>query len=391
MLPAYYEYSCPVKILCGRKALSNLAHELQQLHVARPLLITDQGVLRAGLFEKVLAALGDCGMQPGATFTDTPADSSNRIVNRVAELYRAERCDGFVAIGGGSVLDTAKGVSIVVGQDVQDLLGWQGVDRISAVLPPYVAIPTTAGTGSEVTAVAVIYNEDAHAKMAFVSQKLYPQVAIIDPQMMLTMPAKITAATGMDALTHAVEALYSLQHNPVSDAMADAAIRLVFTHLQKAVEDGADEEARLGMANAALLAGISFSNSMVGVVHALAHATGAVAHVPHGVANSIYLPEGMRYNIGRAAEAVARVAELVGEELTGLGSEQKALRAVERVLKLRSAVCQASGMAQTLRETGVKEEQLPEIARATLDDGALTYNPTEVEYAEALALLQACY
>ncbi len=391
MIPKYYEFTCPVKILSGRKALANLPYELTQLGASRPLVITDKGIVSAGLLDPVKAAFADSDLDIAAVFDDTPVDSSNHVVNQVAGLYRENDCDAIVAVGGGSVIDTAKGVNIVISENTDDLLKYQGVDRIQAVMQPFIAIPTTAGTGSEVTSAAVIANVDAGVKMALVSTKLYPHVAILDLEMTRTLPPKMTAATGMDALTHAIEAYTCLQKNPVSDAFAAGAIRLIREYLVTAVDDGANAEARLAMANASLLAGIAFSNSMVGMVHALSHACGGVAHVPHGIANSILLPFGMDWNIEKVPELLADVAGLLGVDVSGLSRRQQALAAGEAVRRFTSQLNRICGLPLSLKDAGVMESQLPNIAKVAINDGALTYNPEEVDYEDALAVLKKAY
>lgn len=391
MQPKYFEFFCPVKILSGRKALSNIPYELGQLGCSRPLLIADQGVVKAGLVDKVRAAFDDAAMKITASFDEVPPDSNNRVVNAVAGLYRNKGCDSILAVGGGSVIDTAKGVNIVVSEQDDDLLKYQGVDRVKARMQPFIAVPTTAGTGSEVTAAAVIYNEDAGVKMALMSNKLYPDVAVLDPEMMRTMPAHITAATGMDALTHAVEAYTCIQKNPVSDAFALSAIDLIREHLVRAVEEGGDEAARLGMANAALLAGIAFSNSMVGLVHALAHATGAVAHVPHGVANSIYLPHVLDYNLDAIPELLAQLGGPIGvQELAG-GPREQAQATIAAIRDLAMRLHARCGHPVTLQQAGVTREQFERIATLAVNDGALTYNPKEVDRNDALAVIEKAF
>lgn len=391
MIPKYYEFYCPVKILAGRKALANLPYEVEQLGCSNPLIITDKILVGAGVLDKVKLAFADSGMKIKNVFDETPVDSSNRVINRVANIFRDKGCDCIIAVGGGSVLDTAKGVNIVVTMKTDDLLKYQGVGRVSGAMTPFIAVPTTAGTGSEVTDVAVILNEETGAKMSFVSNYLFPNVAVLDPTMMETMPPKITAATGMDALTHAVEAYTCLQKNPVSDGYAIAAIRLVAKYLIKAVKDGKNEEARTAMASAALLAGMAFSNSKVGMVHALAHATGGVAHVAHGVANSILLPYGMEYNIEKVPEYIGDIAGLLGEKTDGMDDTEKAYLAAAAVRKMTAELNKICGLPLTLSEAGVKMEQLQAIAKLALDDGSLTYNPAEMEFDEAFDLLNKAY
>jgi len=284
------------------------------------------------------------------------------------------------------VLDTAKGVNVVVSEESDDLLKFQGVDRLSRPQRPFVAVPTTAGTGSEVTAAAVIYNEEEHAKIALMSPRLFPDVAIVDPQMTRTMPPRITAATGMDTLTHAIEAYTGLQKNPISDAYAVSAIRLTARYLLPAVEDGEDDEARLGMANAALVAGIAFSNSMVGMVHGLAHACGGVCHVPHGVANGVLLPWGMEYNLARAAPSLADIAGMVDDSVSG-SPDARAGQAVAWVRRTLGELNRLCGFPTTLGEAGVDSDHIEPIAKVALNDGAMAYNPEEVSFDEIVQVL----
>ncbi|MFC1849140.1 iron-containing alcohol dehydrogenase [candidate division CSSED10-310 bacterium] len=391
MLPKYYEFFCPVKILSGRKALSNLPYELSQLGSTKCLIVTDKGVVGAKLIELVKTVFADSDCVIGAIFEDTPVDSSNRVVNEIAKIYKANSCDSIVAVGGGSAIDTAKGVNIVISENTDDLLKLQGVDRIKGPMEPFIVVPTTAGTGSEVTTAAIIYNEDARVKMAFMSHKLYPNIAILDPEMTRTMPPRITAASGMDALTHAIEAYYCLQKNPVSDAYAAAAIHLIRDNLPAAVEHGDNIEARMAMANAALLAGMAFSNSMVGIVHSLAHACGGVAHVAHGIANSILLPFGMEYNIDRVPDYLAEVALLFDPTLQEKNSKQLAQKAVNAVRDLAIQLNKLCDLPLTLSQARVSEDQLEKIAQVSINDGAVTYNPEDVTYDEALAVLKKAF
>jgi len=390
MLPKYYEFLVPVKILSGRKALANLPYELDQLGVRRPLLVTDAGVSKAGLVDRLAAALADGGRPLGPVFDEVPPDSSNRVVNRVAALYRSEGCDGLVALGGGSAIDTAKGVNILVSEEADDLLAFQGVDRLTRTMRPLVAIPTTAGTGTEATNAAVIYNEETGTKMGLISWRLFPHVALVDPAMTASLPPRLTASTGMDALTHAVEAYTGLQKNPVSDGFALAAIRFVTRYLVTAVRDGANEDARMGMANAALLAGIAFTNSMVGGVHALAHATGGVCHVPHGVANGIYLPWVLEYNFRRITGPLAELADVLAGRGAGT-DEVRARQAIAGIRALQAACQEHSGLAISLSQAGVDRGKLPAIARAALDDGALNYNPEEAGEEDLLGILEKAW
>jgi len=390
MIPEYYEFICPVKVLSGKKALANISFEMEQLGVKRAMIVSDPGVAGAGLIKKVVEAFGESDCEAGVIYDKTPPDSGSKVVNEVAKQFRDNNCDCFIAVGGGSSIDTAKCANMIVVTGTSDLMQFQGVDRLDKPLKPFIVVPTTAGTGSEVTAAAVIYDEDTHTKLAFTSNHLFPDVAILDPAMTETMPAKITAATGMDALTHAMEAYYCLAKNPVSDAYAIAAIRLIFKYLLTSVKKGKDLEARLAMLNASMLAGIAFSNSLVGVVHGIAHATGGVARVPHGVANSIYLPFGLENNFNKAGHIIAELAPFVGEEPTG-DQKKDAELVVAAVRKLGQQLKEASGLPTTLKEAGVTEDQLEDIAKACINDGSCTINPEDITFEIALDIAKKAF
>ena len=388
MLPDYYEFYCPVKIICGFKALPNLPYEMAQLGARRALLVTDPGVVRAGLLQKVEAVFIGSQCEIGAVYDQTPPDSSHLTVNELAALYRQKACDCIVAVGGGSPIDTAKGVNIVVSEGEEDLMKFQGIDRLTQPPRPLIVVPTTSGTGSEVTSAAVITNTETGVKMPFMDNRLFPSVAILDPVMLVTMPPHITAATGMDTLTHAVEAYYCLGKNPVSDAYAVAAIKLIVENLVRCVEKGDDEKSRLAMANAALLAGMAFSNSMVGVVHSLAHACGSVCHIPHGVANAILLPWGMENNLEKVGHIIAELAPLLGVDPLPVSTTGQAKAAIKAVRTLTARLGQISGLPTTLGAAGVPEHKLEEIAKASVNDGAVTCNPEDISAADALAILR---
>ena len=390
MMPNYFEFFCPVKIVSGNKALSNLPYEMDQLGAHKAMIVTDQGVVGAGLLKLTQAAFEGSNCMAAAVFDQTPVDSSNLVCNQVAKLFREKGCDCFVALGGGSAIDTAKGANIVVSENTDDLLKYQGAERIKEQMKPLIVIPTTAGTGSEATAVAVIANVEANVKMSFSSNKLYPNVAILDPKMLVTMPKKISAATGMDALTHAIEAYVCLQKNPVSDSFAITAIQLIRESLVKSVENGNDEKARLAMANAALCGGIAFSNSLVGIVHSIAHACGGVAHIPHGVANAILLPFGMEYNLDKRAEIIAELAPWLGAASSGSAMD-RAKAAIKAVRDLAKKLNELSGLPLTLKDAGLKEEKFSEIAKAAVNDGTMNFNPKDATLEEVLEILKKAY
>ena len=391
MLPNYYQFYCPVKILCGQLAVSNIPFEMGLFGCKRAMIVTDKGVVQAGLIDIVKSAFADSDVEIGYVFDRVPQDSSTRIAGQIARAFKKEKCDCFIAVGGGSALDSAKGANIVISEKTSDILKLQGADKLRADMRLLIAVPTTAGTGSEVTKVAVIYNEKAEVKMSFVSDKLYPHIAVIDPRMTLTMPPLITAATGMDALTHAVEAYSCLQKNPIDDVFAKAAMELIRQYLVRATEDGKDQEARMGMANAALFAGIAFSNSMVGMVHALAHALGGVCHVPHGMANGILLPWCLEYNMEKTPELIAELSEVLGGARGFLEAPEQAretIALIRNLLKRLNSIC---GLPTRLRDAQVTQDKLTQTARAAINDGALIYSPREVSYEDALLIYQKAF
>ncbi|HEX3011699.1 MAG TPA: iron-containing alcohol dehydrogenase [Syntrophomonadaceae bacterium] len=393
MALSYFEYFNPVKILSGKNAVDNIPYELEVLRAKRPLIITDKGIVEAGLIDIVISCFKSSDVTIGAVYDSTPPDSSNLIVNEVAALYRENKCDSIIAVGGGSVLDTAKGVNMVITENTDDLMKYLGAERFKKPMQPFIAVPTTSGTGSEVTLVAVIANVEKKCKMAFTSYMLMPHVAVLDPRMTMTVPPKITAATGMDALTHAVEAYSCLQKNPLSDAYAWSAISLIRDNLMKAVKNGKDEEARMAMANASLMAGCAFSNSMVGIVHSIGHACGGVCHVPHGFAMAILLPHGMEYNLQANAGLYGELLLPLGgpEEYARTAADKRAVRTIAVIKELNNSLNKLAGLPVRLRDAGVNREQLPEIARTAQGDGSLIFNPVEADYNDILEILKSAY
>lgn len=391
-MASYYEFKLPAKILSGDGALEHIPHELETLGARRPLLLSDQGLERVGTVKILQAALRQGGMPAAETFCAIPPDSSVDTVNHIAALFRRTGCDSLIALGGGSVIDTAKGVGMVLAQAGHDLLDAAGCE----VLPrgdhvPFVAVPTTAGTGSEATLVAVVADPAAQVKLEFLSYHLLPDVAVLDPRMTLSLPPRVTASTGFDALVHAIEAASCLQRNPVSDSFAEKAMRLLVRALPRAVRDGKDKQARMAMANGSLLAGAAFSNAMVGLVHAIGHALGGVCRVPHGEAMTILLPAVMTYNLPRCrGRYAALLFHLAGPtEYTATPPAERAERAIALLDQLRRDLAQQTGLPLTLSQTGkVRREDFPAVARTALNDGAILVNPVEADYDDILAILE---
>ncbi len=393
MSEPYFEFFCPVKVIAGFRALEHLAFELGAHGTSRPLLLTDAGVRAAGLLDLVVAALEAGGVKPGEVFDAVPPDSSTGVVADVARRYRAAGCDAIVAVGGGSVMDTAKATNILASEGGDDLHAFQGAFVLKRRLRPLFVIPTTSGTGSEVTSVSVIKDDRAGVKLPFMSQFLLPDAAVLDPRLTMGLPALLTAATAMDAMTHASEAFTCLAKNPLSDAYATAAIQKIAAHLPAVLQHN-EPKGRLELAVAATMAGIAFTNSMVGLVHSLGHSVGALCHVHHGVCMSVLLPYVLEYNLEARREAIGELLlPLAGPDAYArTAPAERGKAAIQALRTLRDQLHQMAGLPRTLAETGkVQRAQLPEIARLALDDGSLIMNPVEVRHEDALAVLERAY
>ncbi len=393
MLP-YFEFQNAVKLLCGELSLERIAIELEHLGASRPLVLSDAVLSKIGTLHQVTEAMQAEGCTAAATFTDIPVDSSLAVVNRIAAYYREQACDSIVAVGGGSVIDTAKGVRLVLSQNTNDILAISGVENLTRGQHiPFIVVPTTAGTGSECTGVAVIRNDDNGVKMEFLSPFVEPDVAVIDPRMTQGLPPKATATTGMDALVHAIEACTCLQANPLSTAYGTAAIRMIVENIEEATRCGSNKQARFAMALASTMAGIAFSNSMVGAVHAIGHALGGVCHVPHAVAMTILLPHVMRYNMSHSSAGYAELLPwLVGmEQALATPAAQRAEAAISCIESLNRRLQALCGIPLSLQEAGVDKAAFAKVAEFAVNDGALIVNPRAADEAQVIEILNAAY
>ena len=390
-MPGYFEFFAPVKIVAGEKALEHIPFELASLGSKRPMIVTDKGVHDAGLVRWVEAALAEAGVPIAAVYDGVPPDSSTTVVTEIAKVYRDSGADALVAVGGGSVIDTAKGVNILVSEGGDDLEAYSGSGALVRKLKPCFVVPTTSGTGSEVTLVAVIQDVERGLKLPFSSSFLLPDAAILDPRMTLKLPAQLTAATAMDAMTHAVESFISLAKNPVSDAYAIGAIRKVSENLVPTLENLGNARLRLELAVAATMAGIAFSNSMVAMVHSLGHSVGACCHIHHGTCMSILLPHVLRYNLDARRDEIGELLlPLAGAEVyAATPKAQRAEAAIATIDSLRDELRTLTGLPRSLSETEkIKREDLEPIAKMSLDDGSLIYNPAEANFDDALRVLE---
>ncbi len=390
----YFEFQNAVKLLCGESALERLANELEHLGAKAPMLLSDAVLAKIGTMQQVADAMAAEGCTPACTFTDIPVDSSLKVVNAIAALYRSSGCDSLVAVGGGSVIDTAKGVRLVLSQEADDILAIGGVENlVRGKYIPFVVVPTTAGTGSECTGVAVIRNDENGVKMEFLSPFVEPDVAVIDPCMTAGLPPRATASTGFDAMVHAIEACTCLQANPMSTAYGTAAIRMICENLEEATRNGSDKKARYAMAVASTMAGIAFSNSMVGAVHAIGHALGGVCHVPHAVAMTVLLPHVMRYNLSHCAAAYAGLLPwLVGMDAAmATPAGKRAEAAIDAVVALGQRLNAVCGLPLTLKDAGVDKAAFAKVAEFAVNDGALIVNPRSAGVEQVIEILNAAY
>lgn len=384
--PDFFQFGVPTHIVFGDGISQDFSAELSRLSMTRVMVVSDQGLSKSGMVEPIKKGLLDAGLQISGEFYDIPSATSVKVVKALADAALKCGANGFVAIGGGTIIDTAKAANILSTYGGDLVADYSGAQTLPGALNPLVAIPTTAGTGSEVTQAAVICDDETGTKLSFVDEHLRPHLAVLDPLLTIGLPPRLTAATGMDALTHAIEAWTSLEANPFSNALALHAVRMITRNLLQAVIDGTDIEARKYMVTAATMAGVAFDHAMVGVVHAMAHATESVAHVHHGTANAMLLPWGMDYNRDVCADKYVELGPQMGLGL--LKDVDSAIEQIRTMLRELNLKC---GLPVRLRDAGVTPEQLPQIAALTVQDGTCVYNPREVEEAEILKLLKLAY
>jgi alcohol dehydrogenase len=381
----FFEFGIGSRVLHKVGLSRELGPVVDEIGARRAFLVADKGVVAAGLLEPVIASLRD-SIEIVGVFDQVPANSSVASVMAGAAAASACGADLLIAVGGGSPIDTAKAMRIVL-TNGGHLLDYQGYNVIPGRLMPLIAIPTTGGTGSEVTPFAVIRDEDQDLKLSFASRYLVPDIAVLDPALTRTLPPRLTAATGMDALSHAVETFVSTENSPFSDGLALTAIDLISSHLRDAVHNGEDMDARGQMLIAACMAGMACANSYFGVIHALSHALGGKFHVHHGTANAIFMPFGMRFNSVLVPHRYVRIARAMGVNAGGRSDSEVIADGIAAVATLASDC----GLPTRLRDVDVPEEALPELAAIALVDGAIFHNPRVASEDELLEMLHAAW
>jgi alcohol dehydrogenase len=370
-------FSSPPRLVMGEGALEQLGSELQNLG-NKVLIITDPGIVAAGILDIVTAVLADSGVDI-AVFSDVVGNPDISTVEAADKARMDNDADILIAIGGGSSMDVAKAVAVVAtnGGSIAD---YEGVDRFSTIPLPVIAIPTTVGSGSEVTKGAVITNPETHVKMVIVSDLMFVKIALLDRRVVAGLPGRIAATTGMDALTHAIEAYVAKGANPVTDAINIGAIELIGQNLVNASKG--DEDSLYEMLVASSMAGIGFHDAGLGAVHALANTLGAHFGVHHGTANALFLPYVMDFNLSAAPARFARIATALGVDTSGLTVEDAALAAAAAVHKLAAD----TGVPTKLSEVGVSEDAIEKLAQDALVQADLPGNPRQTALSDLVDL-----
>lgn len=389
--PTFFNWVNRPRIMYSPGLHKEVVFEMTQLGGTNVVIFTDKGVVEAGVAEMVISAIRSSELKLAGVFDEIVQDARINIINGGARFYREKGADCMIALGGGSVMDTAKAVNILIGGGEEDFAPlaaqcalWDGAKP----LPPHIAFPTTAGTGCEVTNGMVVLDTEAKAKLQVTHPFCNSDIAMLDPELTIKLPAKITAFTGMDALTHAIEGVTSMNAEPIGDALGLHAIRMIVKHLPLAVKEPENIDARGNMLIASTIAGMCFVNTMTGAVHALAHSLGALYGIPHGLANAIMLPHVMAFNLEERPERFMMVADAMGLPVDGkapLEAGQMAVKAVKDLLR-------EIGLTQTLKDFGVPGD--PKALQPMIDlasvDGQISYNPRSCEEEDILKLyLQA--
>ena len=376
------------EIVFGPGSLPEAAHAAARLGARRPMLVTDEGLLAAGWPQQLARHLTEGGMHPVVWSGVTPNPKDHEVAAG-HECYRAEYCDVLVAVGGGSVIDAAKGIALLAGNGGL-ITDFEGVDRMVAPIPPMVMVPATSGTGADVSQFCIVTDTARNTKITILGRALVPDVPVVDPHLLTTMPDWLNAATGLDALTHGIEAYVSRAHNPLTDHHALQAISLVGLHLERTMDHPYEQESRTHMAQAALEAGLAFTNAILGAAHAMSHQVGGLLDLPHGVINGILLPHVVRFNAEPDPARFVPIAQALGFRgaADGRWSEALATDAAEWAACEVRRLADELGVPKGLGEIGVTEGDVAQLATMTMADACLSTNPREATRAEIETLFR---
>ena len=379
-----FNYYLPTRIVFGAGELKNISREMDSLGVKKALVVTDAGLKDSPMVKSLLSGLSD----RGALFGEAIPDSSNESVAKGAEAYHAAGADGIVSIGGGSSMDTAKGIGILAKKGRNDLREFFGLSKVGGPIVPHIAIPTTSGTASEVSMFATIKDHVSKVKNLISDPHLIPPVAILDPQLTAGLPPMMTAATGMDALSHAIESIHARFYEPISDGLAYQAIRLIATYLPRCLEKGDDLEARGMQAIASTMAGMAFQNALVGCAHGIAHALGGMFGVHHGLANAILLPHAIRFNMPVCASRYRQAAEAFGLDIRAKAD----LEIGEMLAQAVWEFARKTGLPQKLSAIQIPKESFLEVAKIAVNDPGMKSNIRRVtDPQELIPVLEAAW
>lgn len=361
-------HRAPKTLITGNGCVSQIGVEARKLGATKVLILTDPGVACAGTVEQVERPLREAGLEVGVYDKAVPEPPMSS-VDEIVAFTKEGGYDLIVGFGGGSPIDTAKIVAVlaVTGDKLEDYVG---VDKVPRKGLPLIAVPTTAGTGSEVTAIAIFANEKLNVKQGVVSPHLIPNIALVDPELTYSCPPHVTAASGMDALIHCIEAYISVNATMHTDPLAAEGIRLISRSIRTAVYDGTHAEARHNMAMGSLLGGIAFGNAGVGAVHALSYPIGGMFHVPHGVANTLMLPWVMEFNMLACLPYFREIGEFMGENMEGLSDRE----AAEKTVQAMRTLAEDLGVPQYLSDVGIPESAIPDLVEGAMTQGRLWAN-----------------
>ena len=376
-----YQYSNPGKLLFGPGALAELKKEINVNE--RPLIVTDEGVVRAGILKKVTDLLQEAGIRY-ELFDRVAADPSIGVFEKAAALYKEKGCTSLIGLGGGSSIDVAKGVAIIATNE-GTLKEYASGKPVEGVLPWLCAIPTTAGTGSESTAITVVFDPESKVKMALKTPAIVPRLALLDPLLLASVPPKVAAETGADALTHAIESYLAPSGHAITEALALSAVRMIMCNLLKFVANPHDVKAAGQMHLASCMAGLSMTNTGLGLVHALAHPAGAYFHASHGLYCAVYLPVVMEFNAPACPEKFVSLADAAGRDVRGLSPEEGSAEAIGAVRDLFAKL----GLPRKLSEIGIRFELQPKMVDDALESRSAKNSPRKVEPEQVAALFNS--
>jgi alcohol dehydrogenase class IV len=371
------------EIVFGPGARAEVGHCAARLGARRPFLVTDPGLTEAGWVDEAVGYLRQSRLRP-AVWRDVTPNPKDHEIEAAFQCYAESGGDVIIGLGGGSCIDAAKGVAILSGNGGR-IVGYEGVDRVIHPIPPTVMVPSTSGTGADVSQFAVVTDTVARTKITIISRALVPEISLVDPRLLPTMPDWLNAATGLDALTHAIEAFVSRAHNPLTDTCALHAVELITRHLQRSMLRPNDTSPRLAMAQGSLEAGMAFTNAILGATHAMSHQVGGLLDAPHGVLNGVLLPHVIRFNAGAWPQRYVPVAAACGIGTGGVPATEVALILADRIRELADEV----GVPQGLAALGVTEDVVPRLARTTLQDACLATNPRDADARDIEALFLA--